>query len=352
MHITKPIVGISIGDLNGIGIETIIKTLSDTRILDICTPVIFGNTKVFNFYKKGIDQCTFSYTAIKSLDQINPKNINLFNCWEDDVTLQPGMLTPEGGKYAIISLQAAVEALKDGKVDGLVTAPIHKLNVQSETFNYTGHTPFLRDAFGVKEVVMMLYSADFRVALLSEHVPIAQAAAKVTPENISKKVEILHRSLVRDFGIDKPKIALLGLNPHAGDGGLIGSEEETIIKPTIEKLRNEKGWLLFGPYSADGFFAHGQQNKFDAVLAMYHDQGLIPLKSLGMTEGVNYTCGLPIVRTSPDHGTAFDIAGQDKAQEDSFRVALFECVDIIRRQESYDINTENPLQRQKLSKER
>lgn len=352
MHITKPVVGISIGDLNGIGIETIIKTLQDARILDICTPVIFGNTKVFNFYKKGIDQCTFSFNVIKTLDQINPKHINLFNCWEDDVTLQPGMLTPDGGKYAIVSLQAAVEALKDGKVDGLVTAPIHKLNVQSEQFNYTGHTPYLRDAFGVKEVVMMLYSADFRVALLSEHVPIAQAAALVTPENITKKIEILHRSLIRDFGIDKPKIAVLGLNPHAGDGGLIGAEEETIIKPTIEKLRNEKGWLLFGPYSADGFFAHSQQSKFDAVLAMYHDQGLIPLKSLGMTEGVNYTCGLPIVRTSPDHGTAFDIAGQDKAQEDSFRVALFECVDIIRRQENYDVNTENPLQRQKLSKER
>lgn len=348
---SKPVIGISIGDVNGIGPEVALKTFSDPRIMDMCTPVIFANAKIVNFYKKNLDLQGFSFNAAPSIAQLNHKQLNVINVWQEDINIQPGMLTEEAGKLAVASLVSAAQALKDGHIQGLVTAPIHKTNVQGTDFNYTGHTPFLKEFFGVKEVAMMLYSNDFRVALLSEHIPIAQAAAAVTPENIIRKLTVVHKSLVRDFGIDKPKIALLGLNPHAGDGGLIGQEEKEIIKPTIDKLKKEKGWLLFGPYSADGFFAHGHHKQFDAVLAMYHDQGLIPLKSLGTEDGVNFTCGLPYVRTSPDHGTAFDIAGKNIADEQSFRYAVFEAIDISKRQRAYDEHTARPLQRQKLSKE-
>lgn len=348
----KPIIGISVGDINGIGLEIIIKACADPRLMDMCTPVIFASNKVVNFYKRSLEETTFSFHSITALDQIKQKQVNVMNIWQEEITIQPGKLDMDLGKFAVSSLIAACTALKDGMVDALVTAPIHKLNVQGDQFNYTGHTPFLREFFGVSEVLMMLYSGSFKVALLSEHVPIAQAAAQVTPENITKKLSILHRSLVEDFGIDKPKIAVLGLNPHAGDGGLIGKEEEEIIKPTLDQLKQQKNWLLFGPYSADGFFAHGKHLQFDAVLAMYHDQGLIPLKSLGVEDGINYTCGLPVVRTSPDHGTAFDIAGKGIADESSFRNAIFEAIDIVKKREDYKEFTANPLQRQQLSKEK
>jgi len=348
---SKPIIGVSIGDVNGIGPEVIIKTFADPRILDMCTPVIFANPKIINFYKKSLDIQGFSFNAAQDLTQLNPKQVNVCTIWQDEISIQPGVLTDDAGRLAVASLVNAAQALKDGHIQGLVTAPIHKTNVQGPDFKHTGHTPFLKEFFGVKEVAMMLYSNNFRVALLSEHIPIAQAAAAVTGENITRKLAVVHRSLVRDFGIDKPKIAVLGLNPHAGDGGLIGQEEKEIIKPTLDKLKKEKGWLLFGPYSADGFFAHGHHTQFDAVLAMYHDQGLIPLKSLGTEDGVNFTCGLPSVRTSPDHGTAFDIAGKNIADEQSFRNAVFEAIDISKRQRAYDEATANPLKRQKLSKE-
>ena len=348
---SKPIIGVSIGDVNGIGPEVIIKTFADPRILDMCTPVIFANPKIINFYKKSLDIQGFSFNAAQDLTQLNPKQVNVCTIWQDEISIQPGVLTDDAGRLAVASLVNAAQALKDGHIQGLVTAPIHKTNVQGPDFKHTGHTPFLKEFFGVKEIAMMLYSNNFRVALLSEHIPIAQAAAAVTGENITRKLAVVHRSLVRDFGIDKPKIAVLGLNPHAGDGGLIGQEEKEIIKPTLDKLKKEKGWLLFGPYSADGFFAHGHHTQFDAVLAMYHDQGLIPLKSLGTEDGVNFTCGLPSVRTSPDHGTAFDIAGKNIADEQSFRNAVFEAIDISKRQRAYDEATANPLKRQKLSKE-
>lgn len=352
MHFNhKPNIGISIGDVNGIGVEIILKTFSDSRIIDMCTPVIFANHKIINYYKKALNLSGFNFNAIHEMDQINPKQVNVVNIWKDEVNIQPGILADDAGKLAVASLKEAAQALKDGHIQGLVTAPLHKSNVQSQEFNYTGHTPFLKEFFGVKEVAMMLYSDNFRVALLSEHVPISAAAGKVTAANIAGKLEVVHQSLIRDFGVEKPKIAVLGLNPHAGDGGLIGTEEKETIIPTIEKLQKEKGWLLFGPYSADGFFAQGFQNKFDAVLAMYHDQGLIPLKALGAENGVNFTCGLPYVRTSPDHGTAFDIAGKGIADESSFRTALFEAIDITKRQKNFDEGTANPLQRQQLSKE-
>lgn len=344
MSQNKPVIGISCGDLNGIGIELIIKTFSDNRITEHCTPVIFASNKAINFYRKSVQDANLNYSIIKDFSRINHKQVNLFNCWEEEVAITPGQLTDTGGKYAVISLQAATTALKEKQVDGLVTAPIHKKNTQSEAFNFTGHTPFLKDAFGVNDVVMMLCAGDFRVALVTEHVPVNEIAKHITKEKIVSKLQLIHRSLQKDFGIDKPRIAVLGLNPHAGDEGLIGNEEETIIKPAIKEAKNSN-ILVVGPYSADAFFARRSFEKFDAVLAMYHDQGLIPFKSLASGDGVNYTAGLPVVRTSPDHGVAFDIAGKDKADNSSFLTAIFECVDIINRRNGYEDNRKNPLRK-------
>ncbi len=340
----KPVIGISCGDLNGIGIELIIKTFSDHRILDQCTPVIFASNKVLNFYRKSIPEVNFNFQHIKEFSRISPKQINIFNCWEEDVAINPGQLNEIGGKYAILSLQTAVAALKQKQIDGLVTAPIHKKNIQSAEFSFTGHTPYLKHIFGVNDVVMMLCAGDFRVALVTEHIPIAEIAKHITKENIVSKLNIIQQSLQKDFGIDKPRIAVLGLNPHAGDEGLIGNEEETIIKPAIKEAKNNN-ILVVGPYSPDAFFARRSFERFDAVLAMYHDQGLIPFKALAIGEGVNYTAGLPVVRTSPDHGVAFDIAGKDKADTSSFVTAVFECIDIINRRNGYAENRSNPLRK-------
>jgi len=341
----KPVIGISCGDINGIGIEVIIKTFSDNRLLELCTPVIFASNKVINFYKKSVPEINFNYQSTRELNRVNPKQINIYNCWEEDVNITPGELNETGGKYAIISLKTAVEALKKKEIDGLVTAPIHKKNVQSESFQYTGHTPYLKDVFGVKDVAMILFSGSFRVALLTEHVPLSETAKYTSKEAIVSKLEILNESLKKDFGIDKPRIAVLGLNPHAGDEGLIGSEEESIIKPAVKEAK-QKNMLVVGPYPADAFFARGYQHRFDVVLAMYHDQGLVPFKALASGEGVNFTAGLPAVRTSPDHGTAFDIAGKNRADESSFRAAIFECIDIIRTRNGYADMRKNPLRKQ------
>ncbi|MBI5370572.1 MAG: 4-hydroxythreonine-4-phosphate dehydrogenase PdxA [Sphingobacteriales bacterium] len=340
----KPIIGISCGDLNGIGIELIIKTFSDNRILEHCTPVIFASNKVINFYRKAIPEINLNYSSTKEYNRINPKQVNLFNCWEEDVAVTPGQLTDTGGKYAVLSLQTAVAALKQKHIDGLVTAPVHKKNIQSPEFNFTGHTPYLKQMFGVNDVVMMLCAGDFRVALVTEHVPVGEIAKQITREKIVSKLTLIHQSLQKDFGIDKPRIAVLGLNPHAGDEGLIGNEEETIIKPAIKDAKNSN-MLVVGPYSADAFFARRSFERFDAVLAMYHDQGLIPFKTLATGEGVNFTAGLPVVRTSPDHGVAFDIAGKDKADTSSFLTAIFECIDIINRRNGYLENRKNPLRK-------
>ena len=340
----KPVIGFSCGDLNGIGIELIIKTLGDVRILDFCTPVVFASNKSINFYRKYSPAINFPFTIIKDLTKPNIKQVNVFNCWEEDAVIAPGQLNETGGKYAFQSLKAAVEALRNNHIHGLITAPLHKKNIQSEEFNYSGHTPYLKAAFGANDVVMLMVAGNMRVGLVTEHVPVAEVASHITVEAIISKLQIINSSLVKDFGIDKPKIAVLGLNPHAGDEGLIGREEETIIKPAIKEAKN-KDILAFGPFSADAFFARGQYEKFDAVLAMYHDQGLIPFKSLAIGEGVNYTAGLPVVRTSPDHGTAFDIAGKGIADDASFIAATFECIDIIKRRTFYEDNRKNPLRR-------
>jgi len=339
----KPVIGITTGDLNGIGIELIIKTFSDQRLLEMCTPIIFSSNKVINFYRKSVPETNFNYQNIKDFTRINYKQVNLFNCWEEEVAITPGQLTETGGLYAVKSLIAAAEALKDKKIQGLVTAPIHKKNTQSAEFNFTGHTPYLKQLFGVQDVVMLMVADNFRVALLSEHIPVSEVARQVTRENILSKLNILNQSLIKDFGIDKPKIAVLGLNPHAGDEGLIGKEDEEIIRPAIKEAKHNM--LVMGPYSADAFFARRHYSKFDAVLAMYHDQGLIPFKSLASGEGVNYTAGIAGIRTSPDHGTAFDIAGKNKADAGSFLTAIYECIDIINRRNGYFENRSNPLKK-------
>ncbi|HET9057696.1 MAG TPA: 4-hydroxythreonine-4-phosphate dehydrogenase PdxA [Chitinophagaceae bacterium] len=342
-EIQKPVIGFSCGDVNGVGIELIIKVLADSRILDICTPVVFASNKVINFYRKAMPEINFNSQAVKDF-RFNPKVVNVYTCWEEDVNITPGILNETGGKYAVKSLIAAVQALKDKKIDGLVTAPLHKKNVQSNEFNYTGHTPYLKEAFGVKDAIMLLIAENLKIGLLTEHIPVSEIAMQITRESIVTKLEILNQSLQKDFGINKPRIAVLGLNPHAGDEGLVGKEEETIIKPAIKDAK-QKDILAFGPYSADAFFARGQHEKFDAVLAMYHDQGLIPFKSLAIGEGVNFTAGIPGVRTSPDHGTAFDIAGKNKANESSLRTAVFKAIDILRTKNNFEESHKNPLRK-------
>ena len=341
-HEKKPVIGISCGDVNGIGIEIIIKTLSDNRILDFCTPVVFSNNKVINFYRKSMADANINFTNARELNRINHKQINLYNCWEEEVNINPGILNDTGGKYAVLSLTAAGNALKERFIDGLVTAPLHKSNTQSDKFNFTGHTPYLKNLYNATDVAMFMIAENMKVALLTEHVPVKDISKQITRDGIISKLQIINNSLKRDFNINKPRIAVLGLNPHAGDEGLIGKEEEEIIKPAIKEAK-QRDIFCFCPYPADAFFARGHYNKFDAVLAMYHDQGLVPFKSLTIGEGVNYTAGLPGVRTSPDHGVAFDIAGQGKADESSFREAIYKCIDIIMGRLEYDEQHKNPL---------
>jgi 4-hydroxythreonine-4-phosphate dehydrogenase len=347
----KPIIGITTGDINGIGMELIIKTFSDNRMLDFCTPVIFASNKVINYYRRLITEYNFAFNSTKDLTKLNPKQVNVFNCWDEEVPIQPGVLTEMGGKYAIRSLMVATQCLKDGQIDAIVTAPIHKSNTQTADFPYTGHTPFFKEKFEAKDVLMLLYSEELRVALVTEHIPVARVAETITKELIVSKLNLLKESLIKDFGIDKPKIAVLGLNPHAGDYGHIGTEEQSTIKPAIEHMQNQ-GHLVFGPFSADAFFARASYRNFDAVLAMYHDQGLVPFKTLAQMGGVNYTAGLPVIRTSPDHGTAFDIAGKNIADESSFREAVFQSIELMNQRKNHAEYTANPLRRGKIEKER
>jgi len=345
----KPVIGFTCGDINGIGVEVIIKALSDNRILNLCTPVVFGNNKVVNFYRKSLPDNNLNSFITKDPGQLNAKQVNIYNVWQEDVNITPGELNDTGGKYAVLSLQSAVEALKDGKIDGLVTSPIHKKNIWQSGFEYTGHTPFLKKYFNAPDVVMFMVSEQMKIALLTEHIPITDVAQQVTKEALLSKLGILCNSLKRDFLIDKPKIAVLGLNPHAGDQGLIGKEEDEIIRPAIKEAKQKMDIFCFGPYPADAFFARAYFKKFDAVLALYHDQGLIPFKTLDLGKGVNFTAGLNVVRTSPDHGVAFDIAGKGIADESSTRNALYTCIDIIRGRSEYDEQHKNPLKQMSSS---
>jgi 4-hydroxythreonine-4-phosphate dehydrogenase len=349
-QINKPVIGITIGDINSIGAEIIIKTFMDARMMEFCTPVIFASNKTINFYRKLMNENNFNYQSIKDFTRLNHKQVNVYNCWEEEVQITPGVLNETGGKYAARALEIAIKCMQEGYINGLVTAPIHKNNIQSANFNYTGHTPYLRDAFNAKDVLMFMTADNMRVGLLTEHVPLADVAKYVTKENILGKIQLMRDSLVKDFGIDQPRIAVLGLNPHAGDDGLIGREEIDQIIPAIRHAKGN-GVLCYGPYSADAFFAREMFKQFDGVLAMYHDQGLIPFKSLASGNGINYTAGLGVVRTSPDHGTAFDIAGKNLADPDSFRQAIFTCLEILEQRERYADNTRNPLKKTELASE-
>ncbi|MFN5055215.1 MAG: 4-hydroxythreonine-4-phosphate dehydrogenase PdxA [Bacteroidota bacterium] len=340
----RPVIGISVGDLNGIGIEIIIKTFSDNRILELCTPIIFASNKVINFYKKSIPEINLNYVSIKEISKNNPKQVNIFTVWEEEVDIQPGQMTDTGGKYGVQSLQTAVKALKEKSIDALVTAPLNKYTMQSSAFSFTGHTPFLKEAFKADDVLMLMIADNMRVGLLTEHLAIMDVAKNINKEQIIKKINLLKNSLIKDFGVERPRIAVLGLNPHAGDEGLVGKEEKEIIRPAIlESKKND--CVVMGPYSADAFFARGNHEKFDAVLAMYHDQGLIPFKSLAIGEGTNFTAGLQAIRTSPDHGTAFDIAGKNQADESSFRAAVFSAIDIFNTRNNYQELRKNPLKK-------
>lgn len=344
-------VGISIGDVNGIGLEVIIKTLLDKRLLDYCTPIVYGQTKVASFHRKTIGIDDFSFHVINAAAEAHARRPNMINCWDEDVKIELGQSTETGGKYAFLSLERATQDLISGEIDALVTAPINKQNIQNEQFQFAGHTEYIQSKADAKNSLMFLLGEDLRVGVVTGHIPLAEVSKAISKEKIVAKLELMTQSLKTDFWIEKPKIAVLGLNPHAGDEGLIGNEEKETIIPAIEEAM-AKGILAFGPYPADGFFANQSWKKFDAVLAMYHDQGLIPFKQLAFHNGVNFTAGLPVVRTSPDHGTAYDIAGQNKASESSFREAVFTAIHIVKRRRETAELSANPLKVSKLSRDR
>lgn len=336
----KIILGISIGDLNGIGGEIILKTFEDTRMLDFCTPVIFASVRLMSFYKKHFE-IDINFHGIDKLEDLVPKRINVLNVWKEQVDVNFGEENKTAGEYAIKSLTAAVAALKEKKIDALVTAPINKSTVQSESFNFPGHTDYLAQELEGDSLMLMI-SENLRVGLLTDHVAIKDVVANITRERIDKKINTIHRTLIEDFGIDKPKIAVLGINPHTGDNGVIGTEDDTILRPALDNIRNN-GKLVFGPYAADSFFGSGNYKNFDAIIASYHDQGLIPFKTLAFGKGVNFTAGLNRIRTSPDHGTAFDLAGRNEANFESFREAVFSAISIFETREEYQEISKNPL---------
>ncbi|QMU62902.1 MAG: 4-hydroxythreonine-4-phosphate dehydrogenase PdxA [Flavobacteriaceae bacterium] len=334
------IVGISLGDINGIGVEVILKTFADKRMLEFCTPVIFGSNKVVSFHKKALNIQTH-INGIHHINKIVYGKINLLNIWNEDIKIELGTPSKNAGKYAFQSLKKAVDELKKETIDVLITAPINKDTIQSEDFKFAGHTEYLQSNLEGQSL-MILMNDLFKVGLLTGHIPVSKVADTITPELIKEKTAIMYASLVQDFGVIKPKIAVLGLNPHSGDNGLTGKEEKEIIIPTIKEIR-DSGKLVFGPYAADGFFGSKTYQQFDGILAMYHDQGLAPFKALSFGNGVNFTAGLNKIRTSPDHGTGFDIAGKGIANEDSFKEALFTALKIYKNRNEYKEITENVL---------
>jgi 4-phospho-D-threonate 3-dehydrogenase / 4-phospho-D-erythronate 3-dehydrogenase len=334
-------IGISVGDVNGIGLEVILKTVSDPRILKMCTPIIYGSSKVVS-YHKNIVQVEFPFANINTAAEAETEKVNVVSCWQENVNITIGKISEQGGSYALKALENAVAALKGGEIDALVTAPIHKKAMQMAGFPFPGHTEYIAQEAGYQESLMLLVSEGLRVGLVTNHTPLSKVAENITREKVLEKIVILNDTLKIDFFIEKPTIAVLGLNPHAGDEGAIGQEELDIIRPAIE-IAKERGIIVMGPYSADGFFGSGQSRKFDGILAMYHDQGLIPFKLSSFGDGVNYTAGLNVVRTSPDHGTAFEIAGQNIADPSSFRKALFLANDIAKNRRAYAEMTANPL---------
>jgi len=334
------IVGISIGDLNGIGSEVVLKTFEDSRMLELCTPVIFANAKILSFIRKSFDS-SVALHGIDKLDQIVIGKVNVFNLWREGIDLNFGTNDEKVGEYAIKSFIAATKALKEGSIDVLVTAPINKYNIQSESFKFPGHTDYLNQELE-GDALMLMVQDNLRVGLLTDHIPINEVASHLTEDLIFRKIETINQTLIQDFSINKPKIAVLGLNPHCGDGGVIGTEDDKVLKPALKKLF-DKGTLVFGPFPADGFFGSNQYEKYDAIIATYHDQGLIPFKTLSFGNGVNYTAGLNKIRTSPDHGTAYDIAGKNKADFNSFKEAVYLAIDVYNSRNQYAEISQKPL---------
>ncbi len=328
----RPRIGITLGDINGVGPEVTIKALGDNRLLNMITPVVYGSSKILSFYRKLLNIEEFNYSQVRNRGQYLPKSINVVTCWDENLEAHPGKASQETGKAALQALKQAATDLKEGMLDALVTAPIDKNTIHSNEFPFKGHTEFLAEFFGAKEHLMLLVNDTLRVGLVTGHVPIREVAPLITRERVESKLKALEQTLRKDFGIPKPKIAVLGLNPHAGDGGVIGDEDEKILKPLINDLKNQ-GKTVFGPHPSDGFFAAGNYLKYDGILAMYHDQGLIPFKSMAFDTGVNFTAGLSAIRTSPDHGTAYAIAGKNQASENSMRQAIYSAIDILKNRQ-------------------
>ncbi|MDR0431089.1 MAG: 4-hydroxythreonine-4-phosphate dehydrogenase PdxA [Tannerellaceae bacterium] len=344
-------VGITHGDINGIGYEIILKTFSDNRMTELCTPIIYGSSKIAAYHRKALGLPSVNISNIGRAEDAGANRVNILNCVHDETKVELSKSTEIAGTAAFKALEVAVSDLKRGVIDVLLTAPINKHTIQNKKFHFPGHTEYLEEHFGDTgaKALMILLSGDLRVALVTGHIPLSEVASKVTKENITEKLEIFNHSLIQDFNIIKPRIAVLSLNPHAGDEGLIGDEEEKIIIPAIAEAE-KKGIMSFGPYAADGFFGSQMYEKFDGILAMYHDQGLAPFKTLAMENGLNYTAGLSVVRTSPAHGTAYDIAGQNIASEESFRQALYAALDIYHNRKIYSEATRNPLRKQYFDK--
>jgi len=327
-------IGITHGDINGIGCEMIMKTLSDARILELFTPVIYSSPKVIAYYRKALSLNNFNTISARSADEAHDERINVVNCLNDEVRVEIGKSTPQSGEAALLSLKAAVAEIKNGLLDALVTAPINKFNIQSVQFKFPGHTEYLQSEFGTEKALMLMVSGSLRLGVLTGHVPLSEVSALITRDKIMATLRLINRTMLEDFNINRPRIAVLSLNPHAGENGLLGGEEQSFIIPALEKAKNE-GILAFGPYPSDGFFGSDNYRKFDVVLAMYHDQGLTAFKTLCFDNGVNYTAGLPIVRTSPAHGTAYDLVGTDAASPESFRQALYLACDLANNRKQY-----------------
>ncbi len=339
-------IGITAGDINGVGLEVIIKVLADKRICDQCTPIIYVNSKVLVYHKNIVENNSFNFNAAKNVKSIQEGKINVINCFADNVNINLGEATSEGGSCAQKSLEAALYDFNNGDLNAIVTAPINKKAMQMAKFPYPGHTEFFTDQYDVSDSMMFMVDDELRVGLVTNHLPIKDVAEQVTREKVQQKLNIMYSALREDFGVVKPKIAILGLNPHAGDGGAIGNEDEDMIRPLVIDAK-KKGRFVNGPYPADGFFGSGMYKKFDGILAMYHDQGLIPFKSLAFGSGVNFTAGLPLVRTSPDHGTGYDIVGKNQADPSSLRAALFTALEIVKNRQEFKLDHNNPLKSRK-----
>src|SRR5690554_2742777 len=343
----KPKIGITVGDVNGIGPEVIIKVLSDERILNQCVPIIYGSSKVISYHKNIVDPRHFEYNNISAVGYAKEDAVNIYNVWSESVNITLGEITSEGGKYAALSLERAVQDIKEGELDAIVTAPINKQAMAKVNFGFPGHTEYISRFFEGHQSLMCMVNENLRVGLVTNHVSIGEVSGLITKELVKNKIDVMHDMLVKDFGKEKPLIAVLGLNPHAGDGGVIGTEDDEIIRPAVIELK-KSGRLVFGPFAGDGFFGSGEYRKYDGIIAMYHDQGLAPFKLLSFGKGVNFTAGLPIIRTSPDHGTGFDIVGQNIADPQSMRQALYLAIDTIRNRRNYKTWNENPLQKQNI----